>query len=360
MMMKSYVGTYQTKKLIQPVEAQILLEQNSMIIKTADGSEVEWFYGMIKRKQNRDGILQLMHEGKSGETILVADNRILQEIKQLAPYTSIDQFKPWWRTANGLYVLLATKFGLIIFGVIIYFLLVPVMIDVAVNHISIEAEKSLGNKIKEGFFVEAPLDSLKTVEVNEFIDALKLPGDYPIKVSVLKSDEKNAFALPGGEIMIYSGIFSVMKSYPELVALMGHEIGHIEEKHSLKLLCRQASSGIILMIAIGNFSGVTSTIFNNANVFHQLSYSRRYEEEADFSGLDFMKKNQVNQNGMVDLFEHLKNSERQSESIQFLSTHPLLEKRISKIRKAIQETKQVSEENNSLSESWEKIKASNN
>lgn len=354
--MNTFKGFYQNKALDFPVVAEITLLQNSMNIHTADGNEREWFYGMIKRKKSKNGAILLSYESRLSETISIDDSSIVHEIKQLAPYTELNVVKPWWRSASGLYILLATKFGLIAIALLIYFLLIPVMIDVAVNNISVETEKNLGNKIMEGFFMEAPIDSMKTRVANEFLSELKLPGDYHIHISVLKSKEKNAFALPGGDIMIYSGIFDVMKTYPELVALLGHEIGHVEKRHSLKLLCRETSSGIILLVAIGNFSQVTSTIFSNARMFHQLSYNRRFEEEADTYGLDFMESNSVDRIGMENLFEHLKDSEKGRMNIQFLSTHPLLEKRIDKISKIIREQKFSSSENKKLDALWKEIK----
>ncbi len=354
--MTDYKGLYQNKKLSFPLTCEISLQQDSLIVHLADGNDREWFYGLIRRERSKTGSIRLVYKNNQRETIDIREEKIIHEIKQRAPYTEINVLKPWWKTANGLYVLLATKFGLIATGAIIYFFVVPFIIDIAVNKISIETEKNLGAKIKDGFFTEGPVDTMKTKLANEFLHALSLPGAYDIHVSVLKSKEKNAFALPGGEIMIYSGIFDEMEDYPEFVALLGHEIGHIEKRHSLKLLCRQTSSSVVLMVAVGNFSRVTSVLFRNANMFNQLSYSRQYETEADQYGLDFMEKNRVDQKGMVKLFEHLKKSENQKMNIQFLSTHPLLEKRIGDVLKTIHEKKNSFSENETLVATWRELK----
>ena len=88
---------------------------------------------------------------------------------------------------------------------------------------------------------------------------------------------------------------------------------------------------------MGSFSTrrIASIILRNASTFHDLSFSRSFEEEADKYGLELMKKSEINRQGMADLFKHLKASSKEEPGLQFISTHPLLESRIENAEKEI-------------------------
>jgi predicted Zn-dependent protease len=120
-----------------------------------------------------------------------------------------------------------------------------------------------------------------------------------------------------------------MNSYEELVALLGHEISHVQNQHSLKSICRAAASGIVLSAFIGDASGMSSSLFSQINQFKQLDYSRELETEADQKGLDFMISNKADPKGMLNLLFLLKKeSHEEPGMMKYLSTHPDTDSRI--------------------------------
>ena len=223
--------------------------------------------------------------------------------------------------------------GFIAFCLGSYFFLLPWIGETSITLIPKETEIELGNTIAESIVQSnTELDSA-TFFANEFVSNLKIDNTYPLKITVIQSDEINAFALPGGRIFVYSSIIKRMNSYEEFTALLGHEMSHVSEQHSLKSIGRTIASSLFISLIFGDVSGVTSGIIDQANQFKQLNYSRELETEADNKGYQFMLRNNVSPKGMIDLLTLLqKESGDEPSLMKYFSTHPETKERIKNIR----------------------------
>ena len=173
----------------------------------------------------------------------------------------------------------------------------------------------------------------------------------------MKDKIVNAFALPGGKIIVYEGILRTMNDYKELTALLSHEFSHVELRHSTKNIFRSLSSYMLLSVLFGDASGVTAIVIQNANQLKQLGYSRSLEEEADKNGLKLMKARHIDPEGMEGLFRALKKEEGDAGDIpEFLSTHPLTNERINYVRKDVAKHNYTTEEDGKLDSLWKEIK----
>lgn len=219
-------------------------------------------------------------------------------------------------------------------GIYTFFYLLPWMGEKAANLVPIDAEMQLGESIAEIYTAQSEMNDSATYFVSEFVKQLELDDTYKIKVEVIQSKEINAFALPGGKIFIYSGIIDKMESYEELVALLGHEVTHVVNRHSLKSICRSAATGIVIASLFGDVTGISSGILSQADQFKQLDYSRDLETEADNNGLLIMIENKVDPEGMLDLLKLLKEEGAEMpQYMKYLSTHPDTDSRITNISK---------------------------
>lgn len=213
-----------------------------------------------------------------------------------------------------------------------YFYIVPWAGEKAATLIPIEAEVELGNSIAKVYTdMSEQNDSLNQL-LNDFVKELSIASNYTIETGVIISDQINAFALPGGKIFVYSAILQKMKTYEELVALLGHEITHVVNQHSLKSICRSAASGMVIATLFGDITGISSAVLSQADQFKQLNYSRELETEADDMGYELMLTNGIDPKGMVDLLKLLKEEGgKMPELMQYLSTHPDTDARIKNI-----------------------------
>lgn len=227
---------------------------------------------------------------------------------------------------KAIILLLTTLLALVL---IIYFYVVPFAGEMATHLISRENEKALGERIYESVLQGYKIDTFKTNLVNQMTDQVDFQSDYDLRITVVDYDEKNAFALPGGHIVVFSELLQQMHDYPELMGLLSHEVSHVNHRHSLRSIFRSLSSYIFISVLFSDVNGISTVLIDNANKFKTLSYSRSLEEEADKEGLKILKHNQIDPNGMVRLFKILLHENKDPHSsLEFLSSHPRTQKRI--------------------------------
>lgn len=178
---------------------------------------------------------------------------------------------------------------------------------------------------------------------------------YTFEFFPIRDDSLNAFALPGGFIAIHTGTIIHAQSENELAGVMGHEIGHVTQRHIARMLEQQKNTlpvtiGSILLALLaarvgGNSAADATTAIllggQAALVQSQLAYSQDAEREADRIGLQIMHSAGFDVNGMSLFFRRLRAGNRYYESAApaYLSTHPLTTERITDAQNRIQQTK---------------------
>ncbi len=162
--------------------------------------------------------------------------------------------------------------------------------------------------------------------------AVEMP--YDVRVIVLDHPMVNAFALPGGPILIMRGLIDFTESPDELAGVLAHEMGHVAARHSLQKLMEQLGIAFFFGILLGDIG--TGTIAVAGETLLLLSYSRDLESEADDLGLARMAGAGLDPRGLAAFFERLeeKSGGEASEWMRLLSTHPLDDSRVAKFAAA--------------------------
>jgi predicted Zn-dependent protease len=151
--------------------------------------------------------------------------------------------------------------------------------------------------------------------------------------AVLDSPVVNAFAVPGGYVYVTRGILALMRSEAELAVVLGHELGHVNARHSIHRMSEQTLFGLGLAVG-SSLNKTVADIAGIAGVGIQLlflKYSRDDERQADQLGVEYSRKSGYNPGEMIDFFTSLEKMGDLSgrHSIPgFLSTHPLTSERI--------------------------------
>ncbi len=182
-------------------------------------------------------------------------------------------------------------------------------------------------------------------------------GPWKYRFHVIESKEVNAFALPGGEMFMFTGLMSRIHSDSELAAVTGHEMTHVRKEHWANMYAaqqkRQLGLGLILGLSHANSSlrivaGLTDSVIN-------LQYSRGDEDQADQGGLKNMVAAGYDPHGMLDLFHTLQQASRgDGGTPEFLSDHPLTSERIKKTQERIDDMKSGSDEGQTADKSRSK------
>jgi beta-barrel assembly-enhancing protease len=215
-----------------------------------------------------------------------------------------------------------------------------------VNFYSIEKEIALGKQLAQEVERQAKIvdDPIIAEYVNRVGQNLVRNSDakVPFTIKVLDAEEINAFALPGGFFFVNTGVLLNADTEAELAGVMAHEIAHVAARHGT----RQATRGQIInyasipLIFMGGWTGYA--IRQGAGLaipLGFLTFSRGFESEADFLGLQYLYKSGYDPTAFVDFFEKIQSKEKKKPGTmaKIFSSHPMTDDRIKNSQKTIQD-----------------------
>jgi len=147
-------------------------------------------------------------------------------------------------------------------------------------------------------------------EVGQRIAAKSHRPNLQYTFTVLDGDEVNAFALPGGYVYITRGIMAYLNSEAELAAVIGHEIGHVTARHSVRQQAGATAAGVgAMVVGILTGSGDLANVANMAGSALISGYGRDMELEADKLGAEYLNRIGYEPEAMIDVVRLLKNQE---------------------------------------------------
>ncbi len=169
--------------------------------------------------------------------------------------------------------------------------------------------------------------------------------DYQWEFNLIESDEVNAWAMPGGKVVVYSGLLPVAKTEAGLAVVMSHEIAHAVAKHGDERMSQALLAqlgGVALSEALKDKPEKTQNLWLSvygvgAQVGVLLPYSRTQESEADHLGLIFMAMAGYDPNEAIDFWERMSAQKSGGAPLEFLSTHPSDRTRIRNMKELISE-----------------------
>ena len=143
----------------------------------------------------------------------------------------------------------------------------------------------------------------------EHLDALiepliaAAPSDrYEFHVSIAHDSEVNAFALPGGYIVINSGLILAADDADEVLGVLSHEMAHVTEQHGLRMIIGASGAFVLVQALFADVSGLLAIVVNAAPLLISQSYSRGFESEADEKGFELLDGAGIDPRGMVSFF----------------------------------------------------------
>ena len=166
------------------------------------------------------------------------------------------------------------------------------------------------------------------------------------EVNTIKSDEVNAFCMPGGKIAVFTGIIRKLNlTDDELAAVIGHEISHALREHSREKVSQQLlQQGAITIVGVATGSqihqGMAALI---SQYLFALPYSRTMETESDIMGLELMARAGFNPEAAPNVWRKMAKLQQGRTPPQFLSTHPSDQTRIANLEKALPTVKPLYE-----------------
>lgn len=322
-MIESNKGIYHFNEEEQ--EADLSFQRDRLTIHLKDGRQIFWYYYQIKR----DKLYHFKYTEYPPQSLQVSSSSFADELEHRIQKGSR---RP---NVGKVAPLAKVLIGVVAFFVLAYFFAVPWIASKLANRFPVSYERSIGDQAFNSMKASFKIDEERTKYINEFFRQLNIPSGYPVQITVVKDNMVNAFALPGGHIVVYDKIINGMGSYEELAALLSHEFTHVENRHTVRTLFRQLGSKVFLSLILGDATAVGGVIVDNADQLKSLSYSRSLETEADENGVRLLSERKIGCAGFVRLFQMLQKESGGVKVSEWMSSHPDLDRRIKNIQENV-------------------------
>lgn len=200
------------------------------------------------------------------------------------------------------------------------------LVELAVDRIPVEWERKLGESAYQDFLSHQEIvkEGPAAAAVQEMTTRLieQIPNNpYRFEVTVVKSDVVNAFALPGGYVVVFTGLMKKAESGEEVAGVLGHELNHVLQRHGVERIVKTLGVVAVVTILVGDQQGLIGLVKQLGVELMALKFSREQETEADVTGLKLLYRARIDPAGMITFFQRL--SEKEEGRVEWLSTHPV-------------------------------------
>ena len=275
----------------------------------------------------RDNHLQLTNAHFPDARLTVEDPSLIRRLSTLLPKVFGKRLRRghiWLHVAVTLAVVVATA--------TVFYFAIPSLTKPLAALVPHEWERTLG----ESVVTSIPGAQNSCTEANgaralarlteRLTGVMDLP--YPVDVSIAEIDMANAFAAPGGFIVVGNKLIAEMHTAEELAGVVAHEMAHIAERHPMSRVVRVLGISLLLEIFSGGNSGAVEAVTQGASLLLMFSHSRDDERDADRIAVQALEKAGIRADGLSTFFARMDEKHKTSEDgsvntvLSWLSTHP--------------------------------------
>ena len=341
----NWEGHYLDGQTAARQRVSIRLMRLGLHVTTERGATLWWPYEEIRQTQGfySGEQVRLERGGEFSEALLVSDISFLTQLHQIAPELATRFHEPAHRRRRARLVLIAALASMGVLAVL-YLWGIPALAAFVASRVPVSWEERLGRSIVTHLVPPAMrcTDKTRTRVIDEIITVLtaSLPtSPFTIRVIVVNDSTINAFAVPGGYIVLYRGLLEKTQTAEELAGVLAHELQHIFKHHVTQALIQHVSTGLLLAAITGDTSKATAYGLESARLLGILRYSRQSEEEADAAGMRMLLESGIDPKGMIAFYELLTKSTSETSSIlKYLSTHPSTGDRIKNLKSLVEQS----------------------
>jgi Zn-dependent protease with chaperone function len=295
-----------------------------------DGADaVRWSYGEIRQTQGFHPGEPVRLERGYGitQSLVIPDPSFLDSVREVSgPYAV--RFRRAGR--RWPLVVLGAAMGAIVVMTVLYRWGIPAAADVLAARVPVSWEDRLGAAIVDRLAPTARRCSATAGQaaLDKLLDRITAaePSPYRFHIRVVDDATVNAFAAPGGHLVLFRGLLDRARTPEEVAGVIAHEAEHVLRRHATRAIIQRASTGVLVASVFGDVSGLIASAAT-------LAYSREHEAEADAEGLRLLRAARLDPRGMIAFFETMIEEERRvPQAVRYLSTHPATADRIARLR----------------------------
>ena len=207
---------------------------------------------------------------------------------------------------------------------------VPVSVDTKIGKLALESLELEGTRVTDKVIVDAVQEMVSRLEPHSELKGLTF------EVRVMDSPEVNAFCLPGGKMVVYTGLLKKAKTAEQVAGVLSHEMAHAIKRHGLQRITESLGIVVAIELMIGDVGGLVAIGVELGKSAALTSYSRELETEADIVGVQLLHAAAIDPLELAGFFEMLKDEGNDlPAAMRWLSTHPEHEARIATVRGAL-------------------------
>lgn len=239
--------------------------------------------------------------------------------------------------------LLVGLIGFFALALLTLVLLKDPLVRFVTNRLPVEWEQKIGDTLFKSIESEGKLITNSPYQRQlDAITARLVPAvddaKFKFVFHVMVDTNVNAFAMPGGHMVVMTGLLEKAETPEEVAGVLAHEMAHVTQRHSIRKLVEQAGLFLLVEAMFGDVAGLAAVLTEGSRFLLQQKFSRNFEREADDVGWEYLNNAQIDPRGMTEFFRKLEKLEDQvgmkgNGALALLSTHPTTDERIARLEK---------------------------
>jgi predicted Zn-dependent protease len=227
---------------------------------------------------------------------------------------------------------------------------VKLMVRALVSRIPPKFEQDIGDKFfaelqqEETFIQDTNLEAKLDLAVTPLLSSLPT-NQIQFRFHIMEMPIANAFAMPGGHVVVTTGLLKLVDRPEELAGAVAHEIAHVTQKHMFRQVISAMGPALLFELFMGNQGGLVGALGAGSQILMTQSFSQEYELEADAVGWNYLVAAHIDPRGLPDVLRKLQAEEAKEFSdieIAALRSHPKTQKRIDRLEAKWKKLKQKS------------------
>ncbi len=335
----AFAGYYLDGRSAARRPASVRLAASGLEIAFPDGTRLWWPFRDVRQTQGFYAGEQIRLERGSPfpEILLVGDTAFLAALHATAPGVGRRFHNPGRRRSRVL-LTIGAALASVAAGAVLYVWGIPAAAGLIAARVPVSWEEQLGQAAVEQIIASKRrcVDQEREQAIGEIVKRLldsRPKAPYTFRVIVVDDWTVNAFAVPGGQVVLLRGLLERARTPEELAGVLAHELQHVLQRHATRLLLQHASTGLLLVAISGDLTGAMAYGIESARVLGTLRYSRYLENEADVEGLRMLLAADVDPRGMIAFFETLQAAEPgTAAATRYLASHPLAADRVETLK----------------------------
>lgn len=287
-------------------------------------------------------LIFLSHPARPGVSFHTRDRRILEALRQWGDASVGIQVQRIVTRRRFNWLLLAGIVGGLALLPLVLLLIWNGIIRFAAQQVPVDWEEELGRSALAEYAAQGGLDcdgpaAEQLTELAEVLLEGLADSRYGYRFCISRDETLNAFAVPGGTVVVNRGLVGAAAGAPELLGVLAHEIAHVKAQHGVRAVLNSIGWLAGIQLLFGDASGLVGALVAAAPFLVHMQYSQRFEAEADRLAVDLMVAARVDPAGLVSFFETLQahNAAQGAEMPAFLRSHPPTGDRIDAIREVL-------------------------